>query len=297
MIARKRRANIDETIENIQPSPSPLNGIKRKIGHRITNKTIYQCHYCPQQFLLKYNLVDHEFIHVLNQDKPKRGTSNFVPMKVPASIKAFSCPHCPNKFTTRQNVTKHIRNQHSNANPFECEQCSMTFGTKNHLDQHRYVHRVKGVWPCNLCKMQFHGESQLINHKRIHTWIVSLESHFPFNVDDSKVNFQSVRTEPNGQNATNRVGKWNHVMHRTATAAVATATVSYKDVAKRNIMQTTDIISISSDSQAPPVKRNNAKNRKTRPKCDECNQSFCDTAKLKRHQLIHSGVRKKDKSD
>lgn len=287
MTARKRRFNVDETIENIQPPALPLNGTELKNYYRITDNTVYKCHYCPQQFLLKYNLVDHEFIHVLNQDKPISGSrTNSVPMKVPA----------------RQNVTKHIRSQQrSSANPFECEQCDMTFGTKNHLDQHRYVHRVKGVWPCNLCKMQFHSESQLINHKRIHTWIVSLESHFPFDVQDSNMNFQSVQTDAIASNANNTTttstgtGKWSNG-YRPAAAAAATAS-AYKDVSKKTTLDMVDIISISSDSLSqaaapPPIKTNNAKNKaKTRPKCDECNQSFCDITKLRRHQLSHSGVR------
>lgn len=279
MTARKKRSNVDETIENIQPPPPSLNGIKLKSCYRTTDTTVYKCHYCPQQFLLKYNLVDHEFIHVLNQDKPISGRANSIPMKVPASIKT-------------KNATKHIRSQHSNSNPFECEQCDMTFGTKNHLDQHRYVHRVKGVWPCSLCKMQFHSESQLNNHKRIHTWIVSLETHFPFDVNDSNVNFQSVQTDAIASNANHATSasasKWSNA-HRTATATCINV------ASKKNAMEMVDIISISSDSLSqapPPVKTNNAKAKaKTRPKCDECNQSFCDITKLRRHQLNHSGVR------
>lgn len=293
MTARKRRSNVDETIENIQPPPPSLNGIKLKNYYRITDNTVYKCHYCPQQFLLKYNLVDHEFIHVLNQDKPISGRAPSVPMKVPASsVKTFPCPHCQTTFSTRQNVSKHIRSQHSSSNPFECEQCDMRFGTKNHLDQHRYIHRVKGVWPCNLCKMQFHSESQLVNHKRIHTWIVSLESHFPFDVNDSNVNFQSMQMTAmasNSNTAISGTAKWGQNVCRTATATMC------KNAPKKNTMEMVDIISISSDSlsQAPPPAKttNNTKNRgKTRPRCDECNQSFCDITKLRRHQLIHSGV-------
>lgn len=282
MTARKRRPNVDQTIENIQPPPPSLNGIKLKSYYRTTDNTVYKCHYCPQQFILKYNLVDHEFIHVLNQDKPISGRANTIPMKVPASVKT-------------KNATKHIRSQHSNSNPFECEQCDMTFGTKNHLDQHRYVHRVKGVWPCKLCKMQFHSENALNNHKRIHTWIVSLEPHFPFDVNDSNVNFQSIQTDPMTSHANSATsasaGKWSNV-YRTATA-----TTCINVPPKKNLMEMVDIISISSDSlsqAAPPPleKTTHAKNKaKTRPKCDECNQTFCDITKLRRHQLNHSGVR------
>lgn len=292
MIARKRWANVDNTIDNIQPSP--LNAIKGENCYRISDSTIYKCHYCPEQFLFESSLAYHELMHTLNQAEPKLSTINFISMKVPTSIKSFTCPHCQTTFLSQQNVIKHIRIQHSIEYPFECEQCDMIFGTKDNLDRHRYIHRVRGLWSCNLCKMEFDSENQLFSHKRIHTWIVSVEPHFRLNhlVDDSELNYQSVLTESiafNANNVTNGMNKWNGGK-RTAAAAAAN-----NGVLTKNVTETVDIISISSDSDqsevAPPPKKRNV-TQQERLNCDECHKTFATQTTLQRHKsTIHSGMK------
>lgn len=300
MTARKRRANVDKTIENIQPSP--LNEINQKSWYRFSNSTIYKCLYCPEQFLLKSSLAYHELMHTLNPAEPKFSSINFISMKVPTPIKTFTCPHCQLTFLTQQNVAKHIHIQHSNEYPFECEQCDMTFGTKDTLDRHRYVHRVRGgIWACNLCEMEFDGESQLFNHKRIHKWIVSLEPYFQENrvVDDSKLISQSIDKESIAVNASivpmNGMKKCNGVKRTAAEAAAAAvaavATAASKDVSMENATETVDIISISSDSAAPPPKKKNA-NQQERLNCHDCHKTFANITTLQRHRsTIHSGMK------
>ncbi|KAF4584675.1 hypothetical protein EYR40_004661 [Pleurotus pulmonarius] len=48
----------------------------------------------------------------------------------------YECPHCPSKFTTKQNRTRHT-NAHWGVKPFMCMACGKEFTTKSDMTRHR----------------------------------------------------------------------------------------------------------------------------------------------------------------
>lgn len=108
----------------------------------------YVCDICSKSFLRKGNLRVHKRCH---------------------SDNIWECPHCTNKFKTKQSLTLHIRS-HTGEKPFECHYCTNRYSHWSDRNRHEMSAHTK-VRPhkCPDCEMTFIRKRQLTLHARTHT--------------------------------------------------------------------------------------------------------------------------------
>nr|XP_029720009.1 zinc finger protein 569-like [Aedes albopictus] len=108
----------------------------------------FVCDICSKSFLRKGNLRVHKRCH---------------------SDNIWECPHCTNKFKTKQSLTLHIRS-HTGEKPFECRYCTNRYSHSTDRNRHEMAAHTK-VRPhkCPDCDMTFIRKRQLTLHARTHT--------------------------------------------------------------------------------------------------------------------------------
>jgi KRAB domain-containing zinc finger protein len=99
------------------------------------------CHKCGKDFNLERNLKVHLLVH--GGEKP------------------FTCPLCPNKFTQKGSLDRHLSSHRRQEKPFPCPHCEQEFPLKHQLRLHSTtLHRH----PCTKCGKIFPEESALSRH-------------------------------------------------------------------------------------------------------------------------------------
>ncbi|XP_011569222.3 zinc finger protein 60 isoform X27 [Plutella xylostella] len=98
------------------------------------------CAYCNEKFMCLRALSRHTASHFRN----------------------FVCPTCGKKYTFDTDLTKHIKNKHSNALP--CVKCRQTFQCDKQLKEH--MDESKSCWPykCMYCAERFRSHSIKTTH-------------------------------------------------------------------------------------------------------------------------------------
>ncbi|KAG7298318.1 hypothetical protein JYU34_017918 [Plutella xylostella] len=98
------------------------------------------CAYCKEKFMCLRALSRHTASHFRN----------------------FVCPTCGKKYTFDADLTKHIKNKHSNA--FSCVKCRKTFPSDKQLKEH--LKESKSCWPykCMYCVERFRSNDPRIAH-------------------------------------------------------------------------------------------------------------------------------------
>ena len=84
---------------------------------------------------------------------------------------SHNCPHCGKMFTVSKNLTRHIRNVHSNPTykPFNCSYCKKGFNNRSNMKIHEMVHTGEKPYKCLACDYKCTTSSYLKIHERNHT--------------------------------------------------------------------------------------------------------------------------------
>jgi len=111
----------------------------------------YCCKKCPYQTVVKSSFLNHQWVHV------------------PEEQRQFRCCYCVRGFTNKQSRDKHESRVHLQIRPFVCQICGKSFADSNYLGTHIRLHTGEKPYECEICFERFGDRIvyrlHLINHE------------------------------------------------------------------------------------------------------------------------------------
>ena len=109
----------------------------------------FKCNQCDHRAFTKASLKIHEIKH--SEERP------------------FSCQFCDQTCKSKQILTKHIKNRHSNnEKKHACDICGKAFKTAVHVYRHRRIHTREYEGHCDICDKAFVQKSNYFLHMKKH---------------------------------------------------------------------------------------------------------------------------------
>uniref|UniRef100_A0A8C8DTQ6 Zinc finger protein 574 n=1 Tax=Oryzias sinensis TaxID=183150 RepID=A0A8C8DTQ6_9TELE len=141
----------------------PASLLRHSMSH--TGNKPFCCDVCGKNFSQSATLKRHQQIHSSLQPRRKRGRK---PVRSPlfssfeGAAHLFSCPNCPSRFSTEEQLNHHklLHTSH----PFPCPDCGEAFKRRKDLDLHSLTHQDKQPATCPHCASQFINQSVLEIH-------------------------------------------------------------------------------------------------------------------------------------
>ena len=78
-----------------------------------------------------------------------------------------TCKYCNKCFTLKQNLVRHIKQEHINEQKNECRFCKSSFKDKSNLRRHILNIHDKIKYSCTICNKTFSDKSNLLKHYNI----------------------------------------------------------------------------------------------------------------------------------
>ncbi|ALC45751.1 CG18476 [Drosophila busckii] len=145
-------------------------------------KTKYSCELCPQRYVRKYQLYEHQRQAHAWLEAPHvcgRCDARFVSLQLlkhhnetqcKNAQKRFLCHKCPLRFRWRHNLKAHTREHRITNETFECTDCKRVYDKKKSLTVHLLsVHGDESkLIPCQWCSRKFYRRDYLVKHLKRH---------------------------------------------------------------------------------------------------------------------------------
>ncbi|XP_051812848.1 zinc finger protein 574 isoform X2 [Acanthochromis polyacanthus] len=136
--------------------------LRHSMSH--TGSKPYSCNVCCKNFSQAATLKRHQRIHTSTLPRRKRGRKPVCTLDNEGAAHLFSCPNCPSRFSTEDQLNHHklLHTSH----PFPCPECGEAFKRRRDLDLHSLTHQDKQPATCAHCSAQFVNQAVLEIHQQ-----------------------------------------------------------------------------------------------------------------------------------
>ena len=80
----------------------------------------------------------------------------------------FTCADCARSFKSKSLLQRHLSVVHSEARPYACDHCPLTFKSATNLRAHQITHTGERKYSCEVCGKLFGYKTSLIQHIKLH---------------------------------------------------------------------------------------------------------------------------------
>ncbi|XP_058061734.1 zinc finger imprinted 3-like [Anopheles bellator] len=268
-----------------QDAETPENAACLTTGQQSSDK----CPHCAEILPSSTTIMQH-FMNNHCVTDPSQGptceicTRNFQNLKtlrqhlrVHLDQKRFVCRHCCKSFFYRHHMLTH-EVTHSDDRSFSCDQCPKSFATKNRLNWHKKMHEPYAAFQCDECPKRFRVNHRLTLHKCV--------KH-----NAATANFEPVKCEKCGKELFSRPAVSYHARSKCHDDGLSK---QYRCIVCRiSFPALATLLQHLKDEHNEQTVPGSWKHQEhSRPfQCDICSQRFSQKIVLRRHKLIHKGIK------
>ena len=116
--------------------------------HKSSHLKNFKCDQCEKEFVHKFELTKHMFIHM---------------------PPTFICNTCEKAFKRRSDLVAHYKKFHEKSESFyECRECHLTFKAKYNFTRHMATKHQDAKFKCDQCNASFSRKDSYIRHLKLH---------------------------------------------------------------------------------------------------------------------------------
>ncbi|RWS21276.1 zinc finger protein OZF-like protein, partial [Leptotrombidium deliense] len=128
----KKKTNVDKIVEKTNEENDDISNVTKKQQLGSINETLKSSNY-------------------YKESKNESITRNYFSVKIKKGLKRYNCKSCAKIFTTKFDVSNHVRKDHRREVRFECGICHEQFSNFSSLYFHKNIHKNSRKYSCKHC--------------------------------------------------------------------------------------------------------------------------------------------------